>query len=120
MDERKSQGRRRERDRGERADRGRWSSGRKLEVVLRIVKGEDLDALSRELKVTAARLAEWRDAALASMQAGLKSREADGRDTEIRSLQAKVGELMMDKELLEAFVERVEPAHRPPLRRPGR
>jgi len=86
--------------------------------VLRILKGEDLDALSRELKVTAARLAEWRDGALASMQAGLKSREADGRETEIRSLRAKVGELMMDKELLEAFVERVDPAHRPPLRRP--
>lgn len=114
MDERKSQGRRRERD------RGRWSSGRKLEVVLRILKGEDLDALSRELKVTAARLAEWRDAAVASMQAGLKSREVDGSATEIRSLRAKVGELMMEKELLEAFVERVDPAHRPPLRRPGR
>lgn len=41
-----------------------------------------------------------------------------GRDAEIRSLRAKVGELMMDTELLEAFVDRVDPAHRPPLRRP--
>ena len=118
MGEKKWQGRRHERDRGERKDRGRWSSTRKLEVVLRILKGEDLDALSRELKVTAARLAEWRDAALASMQAGLKSREVDGRDTAIRALRAKVGELMMDKELLEEFVERVDPAQRPLLRRP--
>ena len=115
MDETKSQGGRHQHGRGE---RGRWGSTRKMELVLRILKGEDLDALSREVKVTAARLAEWRDAALSSMQSGLKSRETDGRDAEIRSLRAKVGELMMDKELLEAFVERVDPAHRPPLRRP--
>lgn len=115
MDESRSQGERPKRVRG---GQGRWGSTRKMELVLRILKGEDLDALSREAKVTASRLAEWRDEALASMQRGLKSREADGRDAEIRSLRAKVGELMMDKELLEAFVERVDPAHRPPLRRP--
>ena len=34
-------------------DRGRWSSRRKMEVVLRALRGEDLDALSRELRVTA-------------------------------------------------------------------
>jgi transposase len=115
MGEIRSQG---ERPEGGRGGRGRWGATRKMELVLRILKGEDLDTLSREVKVTAARLAQWRDEALASMQSGLKSREADGRDAEIRSLRAKVGELMMDKELLEAFVERVDPAHRPPLRRP--
>lgn len=108
----------RPRTRPGREDKGRWSSARKVEVVLRILKGESLDALSRELGVTAARLAQWRDAALAAMQGGLKSRAADERDTEIRSLRAKVGELTMDVEVLEAFVERVDPAHRPPLRRP--
>lgn len=108
----------RSRTRPGREDKGRWSSARKVEVVLRIVKGESLDALSRELGVTAARLAEWRDAALAAMQGGLKSRDADERDAEIRSLRAKVGELTMDNELYRAFVERVDPAHRPPLRRP--
>ena len=108
----------RPRSRPGREDKGRWSSARKAEVVLRIVKGESLDALSRELGVTAARLAEWRDAALAAMQQGLKSRDVDERDAEIRSLRAKVGELTMDNELYRAFVERVDPAHRPPLRRP--
>jgi hypothetical protein len=34
-------------------ERGRWSSRRKTEVVLRALRGEDLDALSRELGVTA-------------------------------------------------------------------
>ena len=45
---------------GGRVDRGRWSSRAKLEVVLRILRGEDLDALSREVKVTTGRLARWR------------------------------------------------------------
>jgi hypothetical protein len=36
------------------ADRGRWSSRRKTDVVLRLVRGEDLDSVSRELGVGAA------------------------------------------------------------------
>ena len=40
-------------------ERGRWSSKKKMAAVLRLLKGEDLDALSRELKVSAATLG-WR------------------------------------------------------------
>jgi hypothetical protein len=118
MDSNQQGSRSRSRSRPGREDKGRWSSARKAEVVLRILKGESLDALSRELKVTAARLAQWRDAFLAAGQGGLKSREHDERDGEIARLRAKVGELMMDNELYHEFVERVDPAHRPPLRRP--
>jgi hypothetical protein len=64
-------------DEGDRQDKGRWSSRRKTEVVLRLFRGETLDALSRELGVTPGKLAEWRDEALAGMQAGLQSREPD-------------------------------------------
>lgn len=53
-------------------ERGRYSSRRKMEAVLRILRGEDLDSLSRELGVTAATLSEWRDDFLAAGQAGLK------------------------------------------------
>lgn len=101
----------------QRSDRGRWSSRRKLEVVLRILRGEDLDTLSRELGVTAARLSEWRDEFLAAGQAGLKSRLADQRDEEIARLRAKIGELTMDKEVLEIFVDQLDPSLRPPRRR---
>jgi len=38
-------------------DRGRWSSRRKMEGVLRILRGEDLYSMCRELRVTAAALA---------------------------------------------------------------
>ncbi len=33
-------------------ERGRWSSPRKTDVVLRLLRGEDLDALARELSAT--------------------------------------------------------------------
>lgn len=65
------------------ADRGRWSSKRKTDVVLRILKGEALDALSRELKVSTKRLAAWREEFLEAGQAALKSRTPDHRDEEI-------------------------------------
>ena len=37
-------------------DRGRFSANRKTDAVLRLLRGEDLDALSRELGVIAATL----------------------------------------------------------------
>lgn len=87
--------------RGEaRAERGRFSSRRKTEAVLKLLRGEELDALSRELGVTAATLSQWRERFLAGGQASLRSRPADERDDEIRRLQAKVGEITMDNELL--------------------
>ena len=39
----------------------RWSAKRKQEVVLRLLRGESLDALSRETDVPAGDLSSWRD-----------------------------------------------------------
>src|SRR6186997_3174637 len=73
--------------------RRRMSAGRKWEAVLRLLRGENLELVSRELGVTAAELSGWRDQFLAGGEASLKSRPADARDAEIDRLQAKVGEL---------------------------
>ena len=81
-------------------DRGRFSARRKTEAVLRLLRGEDLDALSRELGVIAATLSSWRDAFLDGGKAALKSRPADDRDGLVARLQAKVGQLTTDYELL--------------------
>jgi hypothetical protein len=74
-------------------DRGRFSFRRKTDAVLRLLRGEDLELLSRVLGVTAATLSGWRDDFLAGGQAALKSRPADERDDEIARLRANVGEL---------------------------
>jgi hypothetical protein len=92
------------------------SARRKQETVLRLLRGEDLELVSRELGVTAAELSGWRDQFLAGGEASLKSRPADARDAEIDRLQATVGELTMTTELLEAKIERLE-ADRPLARR---
>ena len=57
----------------------------------------------------------WRDQFLAAGQAGLKSRATDARDEDNRRLQAKVGELLMENELLYAKVDHLEAGA--PLRR---
>lgn len=79
---------------------GRFSSGRKMEAVLQLLRGEGLDALSRKLGVTAATLSQWREQFLAAGRAGLKSRAPDARDDEILRLRAKIGEITMANELL--------------------
>ena len=81
-------------------DRGRFSARRKTEAVLRLLRGEDLDILSRELGVTAATLSGWRESFLGGGTAAMKSRPADERDEEIARLRSKVGQLTMDNELL--------------------
>jgi hypothetical protein len=39
----------------------RWPAGKKMEVVLRLLRGEKLESLSRELGVEAHRIAAWRN-----------------------------------------------------------
>jgi transposase len=95
------------------------SARRKQSAVLRLLRGEDLELVSRELAVTAAELSAWREAFLAAGEASLKSRPADARDGEIGRLKAKVGELTMTTELLEAKIERME-GGRPLARRRSR
>ena len=92
-------------------ERGRWSSRRKTEAVLRLLRGEALDARSRELGVTAATLAQWRDQFLAGGQAAVRSRPADARDEDLARLRAKIGELTMANELLRERAERTEAGH---------
>src|SRR3989442_13147227 len=79
---------------------GRLSARRKTETILRVLRGESLDSLARELGVTAATLAQWREQFLGGGQAALKSRPADERDDEIQRLRAKVGEITMNNEVL--------------------
>ena len=99
--------------------RRRMSARRKQSAVLRLLRGEDLELVSRELGVTAAALSAWRDAFLTAGEASLKTRPADGRDVEIGRLKAKVGDLTMANELLEVKIEHLE-SGRPLARRRSR
>lgn len=75
---------------------------------MRILRGEDLDLVSRETGTTAADLSAWRDSFLQAGAAALNSRPADGRDRELRAMREKIGEMTMANELLEAKIDRLE------------
>ena len=81
-------------------ERGRFSAKRKMAAVIRLLRGEDLDRLSRELRVTAATLSAWREEFVAGGQANLKTRQATAQGEEILRLKAMIGDLTMRNELL--------------------
>ncbi len=77
--------------------KGRWSAQKKMDVVLRLLKGESIDALSRELVVTVEALARWREEFLAAGLAGLKGRTAE--EAKVSALEKKIGQQAMELEL---------------------
>jgi len=84
------------------------TAGRKRDAVVRLLRGEPLEIVARELSVTAADLSAWRDAFLEAGAASLKSRPRDDRDETIDRLRTEVGELTMDNELLHSKIDRLE------------
>jgi hypothetical protein len=67
------------------------SRQRKRDAVLRLVRGEDLETVSRGLGVTAATLSGWRDAFLSASEASLATRATDGEALESARLKATIG-----------------------------
>lgn len=86
----------------------RMSAKKKREAVLRILRGEDLELVSREIGTTAADLSGWRDSFLEAGAASLKSRPEDDRDRELKAMREKIGEMTMANELLEAKIDCLE------------
>ena len=85
---------------GAAAEVKRWSAGRKKEVVLRLLRNEPLDDLSREVSVPIYKLEQWRDRSLAAIHAGLKERENDPVSAQLDDANRRIGELVMEIEIL--------------------
>jgi transposase len=85
---------------GDYRSRPRWSAGKKMEAVLRLLRGEPLETLSRELGVEAHRLAAWRDDFLEGGKEALKGQRPDRSpdDRALRQAERKVGQLTMENE----------------------
>jgi transposase len=90
----------------EQATPERWSAKAKTEVVLRLFRGESVEAVSREIQVPVHEVETWRKYFLESGQAGLKKRSGDPEERALRHTQAKVGELTMKLELAEMLLEK--------------
>jgi transposase len=90
------------------SERGRFSAKRKRDAVLRILRGEDLDLLARELGVNAPTLATWADGFLNGGLGALRSRARDDGAERISDLERKLGQVTMDNELLNAKIDAME------------
>jgi transposase len=101
----------------EQAGEVRWSARRKADAVMRLLRGDDLDELSRELRVEAHRLAAWRDEFVAGGLEGLKARPLQPEDRRLRDAERKIGELTLENEVLNAAV-RKRGLQIPPRKRP--
>jgi transposase-like protein len=93
---------------------GRFSARQKTEVVLRLLRGEPLDLVSRELGIPAARLTTWRETFLDAGQDALKKPPLDNHGRELARLRQKLGEATMEIELLHEKIGRLETSR--PLR----
>ena len=78
----------------------RWTAARKQEVVLRLIRGETLDAVSRDVGVPMYRLADWRDRSLMGITVALHEGPGDGREVALKEARRKIGDLLMEIELL--------------------
>jgi transposase len=83
----------------------RWSIQRKTELVLRLLRGEGLDAVSRESQVPGHELEAWKRAFLEAGGRGLRTR-AEPEERDLTLARAKIGELMMRLELAEHLIEK--------------
>ena len=90
----------------------RWSAARKREVVLRLMRGEATELLSRELGLPVFKLEQWRQKAEAALEGALKEREADPADGQLAAAMRRIGELSMENELLRARMGRPGPLAR--------
>ena len=94
----------------------RWSARRKQELVLRLARGEGLDALARETGQPAATISGWREVFLAGGAEHLKSRQRPVEDRQLADAQRKIGEVSVDLDIAKALLEEVERRPRSPRR----
>ena len=69
----------------------RWTVARKREVALRLLRGEPVELLSRQLGVEIFRLEQWREKAIAGIDASLKERKGDPVKAELDIAMKRIG-----------------------------
>ena len=84
----------------------RWTTKRKSALVLSIMKGEiSSQEAARQNGLTVAEIEEWKDRFLLGAENALRSRPKDDealREEHIKKLERKVGQLVMDIDILKA------------------
>jgi hypothetical protein len=77
----------------------RISVKKKEEVVLRLLNGENINDLSRELKISVSDIESWKQRFLIAAREGLKSHGKDPVEKELDLAKKTIGELTMELNL---------------------
>jgi transposase-like protein len=82
----------------------RWTAKRRSALVMQVLKGEtSAQEAARKHGLTVAEVEDWKDRFLSGAENALRSRPKDEealRDEEIKRLKQKVGELVLDNDIL--------------------
>ncbi len=83
----------------------RWTAKRRSALVLSILRGDtSVQEAARKHDLTVAEVEEWKDRYLLAAENALRSRPKDEdalKDEQIKKLERKVGQLVMDMEILQ-------------------
>src|SRR3712207_1812010 len=86
----------------------RWTAKRRAALVLEILRGDlSIAEAARKYGLTVVELEDWRDRFLSGAENALRSRPLDEdahKDQEIKRLKQKVGELVMDVDILKEAI----------------
>jgi len=91
----------------------RWTTKRKSALVLSIIKGEtSIQEAARQHGITVAEIEDWKDRFLLAAENALRSRPKDEealREEEIKKLKQKIGDLVMDIDIMKEAAKRHPP-----------
>jgi len=74
-----------------------WTSKRKTEVVLQLLRGEDMETLSRKYEVPISNVSQWRDTFLNNGENGFKR---SPESLKLHQAERLIGQLQMELELI--------------------
>lgn len=91
----------------------RWTTKRKAALVLSIIKGEtNIQQAARQHDITVAELEGWKERFLLAAENALRARPKDEealREEQIKKLKQKIGDLVMDIDILKEAAKRHPP-----------
>lgn len=97
----------------EKDDIQRWTTKRKAALVLSIIKGEtSTQQAARQHGITVAELEDWKERFLLAAENALRARPKDEealREEQIKKLKQKIGDLVMDMDILKEAAKRHPP-----------
>jgi transposase len=82
------------------AKKKRRMAGTKEQVVLRLLRGEDMEAVSRETGFQLHELAEWRERYMKGGREGLKTRPGDPLNADLQQAKMLIAQQALEIEIL--------------------